>query len=232
MSNKTILQNHNDIISTNNISIDDLIERINNLPEAGGEVVEPILQEKTITPTTSSQTVKPDTGYDGLSQVTINAVTSSIDSDIKASNIKKGVNILGVTGTLESGITPSGTMSITSNGTYDVTNYASANVNVPTSGGGSNIETCDVTINIRKEAIDYLCYTGIDENGVLCLKEIPYIDTTSVTFTCVKNTPITVADNSLTTYPTVDGDNCQYTGLMDNFANVIVVSADTVLTAM
>jgi hypothetical protein len=100
MSNKTILQNHNEIISNNNISIDDLIESINNLPEAGGEVVEPTLQEKTITPTTSSQTIEPDTNYDGLSKVTINGVTSAIDSDIKATNIRSGVNILGVTGTL------------------------------------------------------------------------------------------------------------------------------------
>ena len=42
MSNKEILQNHNTIISDNNITIDELIESINNLPENSGETpVEP-----------------------------------------------------------------------------------------------------------------------------------------------------------------------------------------------
>ena len=130
----------------------------------------PTLQSKTATPSTSSQTIKPDTGYDGLSQVTVNAMTTATqatpsisvstsglitasatqtagyvsagtksatkqlttkgattytpttsnqtiasgtyltgtqtikgDSNLVADNIKSGVSIFGVTGTLESG---------------------------------------------------------------------------------------------------------------------------------
>ena len=91
----------------------------------------PSLQSKTATPSTSQQTITPDSGYDGLSQVTISAintetatvtpttsqqqitpsipshyltkvtvdaVTSSIDANITAGNIKSGTTILGVTG--------------------------------------------------------------------------------------------------------------------------------------
>lgn len=57
------------------------------------------LQSKSVTPSTSLQSVVADTGYDGLSSVSVSAVTSAIDSGITAGNIKSGVVILGVTGT-------------------------------------------------------------------------------------------------------------------------------------
>lgn len=63
------------------------------------------LQEKTVTPTKSVQNITPDTNYDGLSKVTVNAIPAEY-------------------------ITPAGTLSITTNGTKDVTQYANVNVNV------------------------------------------------------------------------------------------------------
>lgn len=110
-------------------------------------------QSKTVTPTTQQQRVFADVGYE-LTDVTVEAVTSSIDTNIKASNIKDGVSILGVTGTLQEGITPEGTLEITENNTYDVTTYASVDVNVESGSSGEyNIEqvtlddgTCELKI--------------------------------------------------------------------------------------
>lgn len=61
----------------------------------------PVLQSKSVTPSTSQQTVTPDQGYDGLSSVDVAAVDASIDANIQPGNIKKDVQILGVTGTME-----------------------------------------------------------------------------------------------------------------------------------
>lgn len=77
---------------TDGIILGDMVSEINKAIE----LKEPTLQSKTVSPSTSSQTVKPDTGYDGLSQVTVNG-----DANLVAENIKKDVTIFGKTGTYE-----------------------------------------------------------------------------------------------------------------------------------
>jgi hypothetical protein len=57
-------------------------------------------QDKTVAPAINEQTVTPDAGYE-LTSVTVEAVTSDIDSNIQPENIKKDTTILGITGTLE-----------------------------------------------------------------------------------------------------------------------------------
>ena len=74
-------------------------EEYNSLSQVTVQAV--ALEEKTITPTTSGQTIIPTGDNVGLSQVIVNGVTSDIDEDIKPENIKKDINILGVTGTYE-----------------------------------------------------------------------------------------------------------------------------------
>lgn len=104
----------------------------------------PDLQAKTATPSTSQQVVTADYNYQGLSQVTVSAVTSAIDADIVAGNIKSGVNILGVTGTYTGdGGSGSGGATLTPTaGDYPVVG------NGGLGGGGSNLTSTGISITI------------------------------------------------------------------------------------
>lgn len=126
---------------------DGFVDAIEDIPSGGGTY-----QAKTgITPTTSSQTITADEGYDALSSVQINAMpsgTAGTPTAAKGAVSNHSVNVTPsvtnttghITGGTKTG-TPvsvtaselvSGTKSITANGTgIDVTNYAAVDVAVP-----------------------------------------------------------------------------------------------------
>ena len=104
-------------------------------------------QNKTVSPSTSSQSVSADSGYSGLGTVTVNAVTSSIDNNISAGNIKKDVTILGVTGNYDPQpnltnitVTPSTSAQEYNPAISGVDGYSLVRVNAVTASIDSNIQ--------------------------------------------------------------------------------------------
>lgn len=93
-------------------------------------------QQKTVDASTTAVIVTPDTslGYNALSRVTINPVTAAIDSDIIPENIRLGVNVLGVEGTM-----------------------------TPTYNGRNQAKVADSSTELQTIVFDSPDYTGLSE---------------------------------------------------------------------
>lgn len=152
------------------------------------------LQTKTVTPTTSQQNVTPDSGYDGLSRVTVNAiqtetksatptaaaqtitptsgkfltsVTVNGDADLVAGNIKSGVNIFGVTGTYTGG--GGGTSIEPTTDTWQHNTYVTLTVDIDEEGNLSIRQSAGggTTTNLR------ICYPQGSTTTITKIPDIP-----------------------------------------------------------
>ena len=162
----------------------------------------------TITPEANQRTYTPST--DGFSQVTVNAVTASIDSNIDAANIKSGVSILGVLGTV---VELAGeTKTINANGTY-------------TPSTGKNGFT-SVTVNVQPTLVS----KNITSNGTYYASSDSAYGYSSVTV----NVP-TVNNTTLTITPSTTAQafspTSPYTGFGSVSVNAVTASIDSNIVA-
>ncbi len=107
----------------------------------------PKLQDKSVTPETLPTRISPDSGYAGLEGVTVNK-----PAELVSANIKKGVQLLGYTGTYE---TPTETKTVTpaafpTQVAPDTSGYhlSSVTVNAPTNLSADNIRKDTVIAGI------------------------------------------------------------------------------------
>lgn len=77
--------------------------------------VTPNLQTRSVTPSTSTQTITPSSGYCGLRSVSVSG-----DSNLISSNIKSGISIFGVSGSVTAGFELYKNSSLSSNSSREI----------------------------------------------------------------------------------------------------------------
>ena len=150
-------------------------------------------EDITITPSTNTQTFTPTSG--GFYNVTVNAVSSIVDSNIKPENIKLGTNILGTIGSLVP--VNNTTKNIYENGTYipseEFTGFSSVTVDINT------VNNTDITINTNGTYTPPSPYTGYETVVV----DVNTVNNTTLTVNPTKTEQVFNPPSPYTGYETV-----------------------------
>lgn len=121
-----------------------------NLVELNGQTI-------TVAPSTTEKVINPEEGYNGITQVTVEAVTNNIDINIKQENIKKDVSILGITGTLEEGVDTSDANAAAANIEINKTAYVNGQKitgNIPLNNTTLIVDNAEISLDDENNKLE------------------------------------------------------------------------------
>lgn len=169
LEDKTIRLNGTYIAGAGYDGFGEIVVNVADIPA----VIEPL----SVTPTTSAQTISPTGSIDGFAPVSVAAVTAVIDSNIQAGNIKSGVSILGVSGSVIEAnettlnVTPStSAQTLTPTGAYtgfDEVNVSAVDATIDSNITAANIKSGVSILGVAGEVVEVNNQNKtVNQNGV------------------------------------------------------------------